>query len=595
MKKSMFTTMPEWANHAVTLPLATVDNDSKDTAGSLNHEQVAACENLLGRNLISSSAGTGKTSVLIARMRYIKAQYPSSTILMVSFTKKAVLELQQRIGYAEGVTICTFHSLAYRILRSSGKDFSLQTNESGLLTPFVENTNTTVEAVRHSLHGAKANEETIEIQHSYLEFLQENHLVTFDTMQLMALNLLKEDDNLKNLWQSKFELILVDEYMDSDAVQVALTELLSEATGNLTVVGDKKQQIYSFRDAVPNVMNDFAKTSSVFELNINYRSNPAILGLANRVMNTNRPLVAAINEEPIYPFYYTAQDSTDEAKTVTDEIMRLHKNGMPYKDMVVIYRSSRAATAIYQELLRRKIPVVSKSNLQTKYNQRPYSFVVKLFRYMVNTQSKQAFKDIMPILYLKQERFKDIEAIVKDKGCSYTEAARSLELPSFTKRYLDDLSSAIDTVANLSPSMALETLCRHGFKKYVGFRYIHAIDSLIIELKEFSTITAFLANVDKKCEEIAVARKLASKSSDYIQLMTIHATKGMEFPVVFLIGANDGCIPSSRSENIDEEKRLLYVAITRAKEQLFISYPRISDNSSYYNKPSRFLQEAYSV
>ena len=595
MKKSMFTTKPQWVNHAVTLPLATVESGNKDTAGSLNHEQVAACENLIGRNLISSSAGTGKTSVLIARMRYIKAQYPSSTILMISFTKKAVLELQQRIGYAEGVTICTFHSLAYRILRSSGKDFSLQTNESGLLTPFVENTNTTVEVVRHSLHGAKANEETIEIQRRYLEFLQENHLVTFDTMQLMALNLLKEDDNLKNLWQSKFEFILVDEYMDSDAVQVALTELLSEATGNLTVVGDKKQQIYSFRDAVPNVMTDFAKTSSVFELNINYRSNPAILGLANRVMNTNRPLVAAINEEPIYPFYYTAQDSTDEAKTVTDEIMRLHKNGMPYKDMVVIYRSSRAATAIYQELLRRKIPVVSKSNLQTKYNQRPYSFVIKLFRYMMNTQSKQAFKDIMPILYLKQERFKDIEAIVKDKGCSYTEAARSLELPTFTKRYVDDLSSAIDMAANLSPSMALETLCRHGLKKFVGWRYIYALDSLIKDLKEFSLISFFLAWEDKKREEISIARKLASKSNDYIQLMTIHATKGMEFPVVFLIGANDGCIPLSRSENIDEEKRLLYVAITRAKEQLFISYPRISDNSSYYNKPSRFLQEAYSI
>ena len=491
MKKSMFTTKPQWVNHAVTLPLATVESGNKDTAGSLNHEQVAACENLIGRNLISSSAGTGKTSVLIARMRYIKAQYPSSTILMISFTKKAVLELQQRIGYAEGVTICTFHSLAYRILRSSGKDFSLQTNESGLLTPFVENTNTTVEAVRHSLHGAKANEETIEIQRRYLEFLQENHLVTFDTMQFMALNLLKEDDNLKNLWQSKFEFILVDEYMDSDAIQVALVELLSEATGNLTVVGDRKQQIYSFRDAVPNVMTDFAKTSSVFELNINYRSNPAILGLANRVMNTNRPLVAAINEEPIYPFYYTAQDSTDEAKTVTDEIMRLHKNGMPYKDMVVIYRSSRAATAIYQELLRRKIPVVSKSNLQTKYNQRPYSFVVKLFRYMVNTQSKQAFKDIMPILYLKQERFKDIEAIIKDKGCSYTEAVRSLELPSFTKRYVDDLSSAIDMAANLSPSMALETLCRHGLKKFVGWRYIYALDSLIKDLKEFSLISFF--------------------------------------------------------------------------------------------------------
>ena len=592
--KTTFPTNPQWLDHSVALPLATVDS-SQQERGRLNHEQLAACENLLGRNLISSSAGTGKTTVLVNRMNRIVTTYPGTTVLMISFTKKAALELQQRIGYRRGVTVCTFHSLAYRILKSAGQEFTLQTNESGLLSSLVKGTDTTVEAVRHSLHGAGGNKETLAVQERYLDLLRKKHIITFDSMQLLALNLLREDAALCRSWQARFRFILVDEYMDSDAVQVALVELLSEASGNLTVVGDSKQQIYSFRDAVPNVMENFAINSSVYDLNINYRSNPAVLGLANRVMNTSKPLVAAVDSEPKYPLFYTAHDTKDEAIAVTDEILRLHKAGMPYSDMVVIYRSSSAATAIYHELLSRKIPVVSKSNLQTKYTQKPYSLVVKLFRYMMNPQSEKLFKEILPMLYLKQECYRDVAIIVKQMGCSFTEALRSLELLPFTKRHVDDLSTAIESVATLTPSKALKRLMCHGFKKVVGFDYAYALDSLLDELEAYTTITAFLAHVDSEREQMNRARKLAAQNHDHVQLMTIHAAKGMEFKTVFLIGAHDGCIPSSRSENLDEEKRLLYVAITRAKEQLFISYPRVSGDSSYYNQPSRFLQEAFSI
>lgn len=591
--KTTFTTNPQWLDHSVALPLATVDS-SQQERGRLNHEQLAACENLLGRNLISSSAGTGKTTVLVNRMNRIVTTYPGTTVLMISFTKKAALELQQRIGYRRGVTVCTFHSLAYRILKSAGQEFTLQTNESGLLSSLVKGTDTTVEAVRHSLHGAGGNKETLAVQERYLDLLRKKHIITFDSMQLLALNLLRENAAIRHSWQARFRFILVDEYMDSDAVQVALVELLSEASGNLTVVGDSKQQIYSFRDAVPNVMESFAVGASIYDLNINYRSNPAVLGLANSVMKTDKPLVAAVDVEPCYPRYCTAQDAEDEAKTVTDEILLLHRRGMPYRDMVVIYRSSSAATAIYQELLRRKIPVLSKSNLQTRYGQKPCSLVVRLFRYMMNPQP-DSFKDILPLLYLKQECYREISGIVKETGCSFTEAVRSLDLAPFTKRHVDDLTAALESAATLSPARALRRLMCHGFKKFVGSRYAPALDSLLVELEEYPTITAFLSRVEEIQEQLNIARKLATQSDDHVQLMTIHAAKGTEFKTVFLIGAHDGCLPSSRSENLDEEKRLLYVAITRAKEQLFISYPRISENSSYCNQPSRFLREAFAV
>ena len=591
---SKFTAIPQWLNHTVTLPLATIAPDACGVG--FNHEQVAAIRNLFGRNLISSSAGTGKTSVLVARLKSIVEQYPGATVLMVSFTKKAVLELQERIGYAEGLTVCTFHSLAYRILKSADKEFTLDSNATGLLSQFVAGTGTTADEVRHALHGVSgATKATLAVKERYLDYLRENHLVTFDTMQLFALNLLREDNYLRQKWQKKFDFVLIDEYMDSDSVQVDLIELLAEVSGNLTVVADKKQSIYSFRDAVPSVIDDFAEDANVFDLNINYRSNPAILGLANKVMNTNKPLVAAINDEPIYPQFCTASDSLDEAKTVVDEIVRLHKKGMNYADMAVLFRSSSSAGMVYQELLNRKIPVVSKSNLQTKYGRKPYSDVVKLFRYMVNPDSVKACKEILPILYLKQERFKDVSAIVKEKGCSFTEAVRSLDLVPFTKRYIDDMTTAIDTAKNHAPAVALKMLANHGFKKYLGFRYSYALEELLTELKEFSSITAFLVHVDAEHEQIIAARKLAAETSDHIQLMSIHASKGMEFKIVFLIGANDGCLPSTRSDNIEEEKRLLYVAITRAKEQLFISYPRVSDNHSGYNEVSRFLREAFAV
>ena len=274
-------------------------------------------------------------------------------------------------------------------------------------------------------------------------------------MQLFAFYMLLKDEKLLSKWQKRYDFILVDEFMDVDAIQVKLMELLSEYNGNLTVCGDMKQAIYSFRYAVPNVMEKFAENAKTYDLTINYRSNSAILGLANRLMNVDKPLVAAVNSEPIFPKYCVAQNPLDEARAVADEIEKLRNNGEALNDMAIIYRSSSMSKAIQDELTARKIPFAGKSKVK-----------------------------------------------------SSSETSR--------------------------------------------------------------------------------------KPRDRVKMMTIHASKGMEFKTVFIVGAQEGSIPSSRSMNLDEEKRLLYVAITRAKEHLFISYPCLSENNRQ-NEVSRFLREAFSV
>jgi len=458
MKKSMFSTMPEWVSRKVELPVANVEPKVWQTKG-LNDEQIAACEDLLGRHEIIASAGTGKSTVLIARLVRICQNYPKAKVLMISFTKKAVGELRERIGHLSNVDIVTFHSLAYKILKSADFDFTMDTSTSSqekLLETFIGKRNISVAAIRKSLHDTQsANKDIIAVRNAYLKYLHENHIVTFDTMQLFAFYMLLKDEKLLSKWQKRYDFILVDEFMDVDAIQVKLMELLSEYNGNLTVCGDMKQAIYSFRYAVPNVMEKFAENAKTYDLTINYRSNSAILGLANRLMNVDKPLVAAVNSEPIFPKYCVAQNSLDEAKTVADEIENLHKDGESYNDIVIIYRSSSMSKAIQDELTVRKIPFAGKSKVK-----------------------------------------------------SSSETSR--------------------------------------------------------------------------------------KPRDTVKLMTIHASKGMEFKTVFIVGAQEGSIPSSRSMNLDEEKRLLYVAITRAKERLFISYPRVSDNNRP-NEVSRFLREAFSV
>lgn len=601
---STFSIHPNWDINGA-LPIAETTQPTMicevSDSNMLNEEQLATIQTLPGHHIINAAAGTGKSLSLIARMVVIGQQAPSSNILMISFTKRSAMELRERIGSAPHVRVSTFHSLSYHILTSAGLQFTVDTNaamQESIIRKLIGRKNTTPEDFLHCLHrGVSDNPVTLAVYSKYLSWLRTHRIVTFDTMQIAALELLRKDTGLRSYWQNRYDFWLVDEYQDVDSHQQQLIALLSERSGNLTVVGDKRQSIYSFRGSLPDAMDRFSvNEATCYQLRLNYRSNSAILGLANQVMANYRPLIAAKMEEPIYPQYLTARDASEEAIEVVAKIKELHSKGMAYRDMTILFRSSAACSAVIETLLTQQVPAVSRAATSLQTSRMPYAGIIKLFRFIQQPDSLPTFRAILPILYIRKGQLPEITKLAQSESCSLLTAVQKLPLPFFHLEYLAELAAAIQSAADMAPKEATLHLLQHGYSKYIGPELTASVQGMADKLAEHPSITAYLAHIDEQQERLNAMRQLSASSEDYLQLMTIHAAKGMEWNTVFLIGAYDGCIPSNRDEaDLEEERRLLYVAITRAKERLYISYPRLNEEQHDPNQVSRFLREAFSI
>lgn len=560
----------------------------------LNKQQIVAIQNVKGYHIINSGAGTGKSSVLCARLQRIHALFPDVTVLMLAFTKAAAIELKERVGNVHGVTISTIHSLSYHILNSCGWQFSVEPDadqQIAIIADLISNRNTvTADEVVKSLHTVTGiSRPILRVRQKFLRYLKENHMVTFDTLPIFALSLLKKHIRLRNFWQYRYDFIQVDESQDLDPIQVALIRILSVKSKNLCLVGDSRQQIFGFRSAC-NAMEEFSKVATNHSLCFNYRCNPAILTLANSIMAQYPPLIALSKSSTIQPTFWTAKDEEDEANKVVTEIQNLVNNGYSYKDIAILYRSSSVSTAIFQELLARNIPFSTKSPLIFKYNNKFWRVVINLLKFLDDDTSLDKLESILPIFYLKKSCIADIRHMVAEQRFSLAKG-----LPLFTKKpfhhdYVEELAVALESAKYLNPARAIRHLLKHGLSCYFGEDMTVAVENVISELQKFPTFAEFLFHVQTLKSQIDTVKEIAAKTDNVVQLMTIHTAKGSEFNCVFLIGCYEGVFPSSRDDaDIDEEKRLLYVAITRAKERLYITYPKFSENSIELNKPCRFL------
>lgn len=600
---SKFTNHPHWIPSDIPLPVADMESCfcvREDGGSQLNEEQSAAVSHLTGYHLIQAGAGTGKTSCLVARTQRLRQAYPNAKQCLISFSKKSAEELRTRIGAAPNVTVSTFHSLSYHILKSSGWKFSVTLSDNvqeGIIRKLIGKECVTVEDVLTSLHREPKDDSVRKIRQRYFDYLKEHHVVTFATMQPLALELLDRNPSLMRCWQGRYDFYQVDEFQDLDSQQLRLLSILTENCKNLAVVGDQRQAIYSFRGSVPQIMDAFAASAECYDLTVNYRCNPAILGLANQIMPEFKPLAAAVREdEARRPQYLVAKNASEEAKRVADEIKKLHRKGTPLRDMAILYRSSSASSHMLGELLDRGIPVVCKSHTANRFDMAPYVDIIRLFALAMNPSSKEAFRKILPILYLSRTQGDKAWDTARRKKIPWTEAVCQLPVPFFQLEYLEGMTKAIKSAANLAPTEALRRLIRGGYGKYVGNEMLPAIDSVLEELADYPTVPAFLGYVAELKEKMDAMRSSELNTDDFISMMTIHTSKGMEWDTVFLIGAYDGCLPSGRDDaDLEEERRLLYVAVTRAKERLYISYPRMTEQNDSPNEVSRFLREAFSI
>lgn len=605
--KTMFTEHPSFALDAK-LPIAPIHYPDSVHEGtgkqSLNDEQLAAIMPLEGRCVVNSGAGTGKTTVLVARMLAIQSNFPQAHVLMLTFSRKAAMELRDRLGATTGCQVSTFHSICFRILQANGfRDFFVNTNEAArdaaIAKLIGKKTDTTVEKVVRAMNRTTGVDKATEtVREKFFAQLLKAKTLTFDAMQPFALRLLQKRPNVLHALQEVWDFLLVDEAQDCDEVQKELIHLFV-STGNICLVGDQRQNIFSFRGAMASSMTDFMRESGdaqVREMTVNYRSTPAILGLANRIMCDLPPLSAAYQGgNGDAPLYLTATDEADEAARVIEEIEKLHKSGTRYDHIAVLYRSSFAASTMLETMLAKHLPFTCKSHVALKAWSSPYREVISILRYALQPDEAKYFKTVLHALYIRQMLLKDIQKLAKKNGCSLVHAATMLPLPFFQLSYVNQMDEAISSLAQQSPTEAIETLLAAGYDKFLGAEKTDLLRAWIQELMDFSSLPALLAHIDDLQDQLNAVREKAAKSgSDAVQLMTIHASKGLEFDNVFLIGAADGILPSSKEDvDLDEERRLLYVAVTRAKRKLYVSYPVRSANNSNENKASRFLREAF--
>ena len=609
----------------------------------LNELQREAVEHINGPCLVIAGAGSGKTKVLTTRIaNLINEGVPSYHILAITFTNKAAKEMKERIGKI--VDNCesfvgTFHSFGMRIIRENVLKLGMERNFTILdsddvlslikkilkdkgydtkeVSPsyirnrisFIKNemlTNAEIEKFFQSEMEKIAYE-------VYLEYnvkLKKNNSVDFDDLLWLPVKLFKENPDVLEHYQDKFQYILIDEYQDTNEVQYKLVKLLAKKYRNLFVVGDPDQSIYQFRGAnYKNILN-FEKDypdAKVISLEDNYRSTEMILEAANSVIKNNKERkeknLRSHHGKGLKIKYMRAYDEKNEIALVISEIKKLFLDGYKKKDIAVFYRTNAQARVVEEQFLKANIP---------------YKVVGSYYFY-----ARKEIKDLICYLRLILN-FHDnvsLERVINvpKRGIGTTSIRKLLEKASTENTSMFDVLSSPKEMEfkNLlielkkdSESLSLTELVDDVLEKSGMKRELELDSSLESELRldnlmEFRSITKTYEDTTGSVdlgdflEEISLVADISEHKNedDVVTLMTMHSAKGLEFPIVFLVGMEEGLFPHQNSFNeedgIEEERRLCYVAITRAKERLYISNAksRMMYGQTNRNMPSRFIEE----
>jgi DNA helicase-2/ATP-dependent DNA helicase PcrA len=572
-----------------------------------NAEQLDAITAIDGISMIVSGAGTGKTSCIIGKIKQIKKHHPEARMLLViSFTRKAVDEIRHRLDNEQHVHVVTFHSLFYRILTANGfKSFSLieESQKTAIANMAIRKLHLEkkleASAVLESLNKPVRNSSLRKVRTEYLQIQRSHHLMDFDSMQIFCYELLKGNPALLNQFQHQFDYILVDEFQDVNVIQWEILKLLApnRKGTNLTVVGDPRQAIYGFRGSYPEILDEFAKhygnKVNRFSLTKNYRSTPAILNLGNQLMPQYSLLTAVRGQDDFMkPLFHAAKDEDDEAKFIINRVKALHKAGSAYQDMVILYRSVTVTTHILMAMQKARIPVV-RLNGGFLYDSQEYKLIFSSCKIGLHKETTYDVKRVLPLLGIDSSKHTEIKKYAVTNHIPYFTAV--LRMIAVDKR--DDAAKLVEAIKNIltdNMSTFIRALWRYGLSSYISDEENQRRDEILSQLPPGITPADWLDAIDAQRKEYAAMMELASKKdADYVSIMSIHAAKGMEFSTVFVVGAMDGVLPDTHhlDVSIDEEQRLAYVAVTRAKESLYISYPRKSYMQE--NKPSRFFEKAF--
>lgn len=610
---------------------------------NLNDKQKEAVEHIDGPCLVIAGAGSGKTKVLTTRIANLIAKgIPSYNILAITFTNKAAHEMKERLEKLvpdNQAFVGTFHSFGVRIIRENAPLLNLDRNFSILDSDDVvsiikkilkdngyDPKNNPPSFIRNRISSFKNDMLTddeinntartpqdkvaVEVYYQYMEVLQKNNSVDFDDLLRLPVKLFTEHKDVLDNYQEKYQYILIDEYQDTNGVQYKLSKLLARKYQNIFIVGDPDQSIYMFRGAnFRNILNfekDY-KNAKVIPLEENYRSTTSILDTANSVIKNNKERkdkkLWSSKGEGSKVKYLRAYDGKHEINLVLDEIKRLLEQGYEKKNISVLYRTNAQARLVEEMFLKANIPYKVVGSYYF-YSRKEIKDLICYLRLILNNNDEISLRRVInvPKRGIGPSTIQKIETLAKEQNISLFEAIETGREKEFKDLILDLTKKSEDlTLTDLIDLILDETNMKAEYESDRSLENELRLDNL----EEFKSITKTFEDrtgsesLADFLEEISLIADVTEhqEDEDVVTLMTIHSAKGLEFDVVFLIGMEEGIFPHQNSfceeGGLEEERRLCYVGITRAKEKLYISNAkrRILYGKDVINPPSRFIKE----
>ena len=630
-----------------------------DCTYGLNPQQAEAVINTEGPMLIMAGAGSGKTKVLTCRVaNLLQKGVRPYRILAITFTNKAAAEMRERVNNMSGpaakdVWLFTFHAFCARFLRMEidklpgyGGNFAIydtadsqnlikqilkemnlddkRFQPSGILSRISNAKNALQDAAAFARQAGDFYEQKVaDIYSHYEQKLQLNNALDFDDLLMLSIKLLQENKEVREKYQDRFDYLLVDEYQDTNHAQYLLTKFLAAKHRNICVVGDADQSIYGWRGAdIQNIL-DFEKDypdAKVIKLEQNYRSTQIILDAANAVIENNtgrKPKnLWTENKSGADIIYFQAVDERDEARFVIEQLQNLQRTeNKKLGDMAILYRTNTQSRIFEEMLIKSGISYNMVGGLKF-YERKEIKDIIAYLRVIFNPADSLSLLRIInvPKRGIGDASLAKIQAYAAANNVSLFEAvSNAAAIDGLSSRFvskLDDLAGIIFELMNLASEAPVEDLIDRvlrdtGYLEELENERTPQAQSRIDNLHELISVAQEFAaseeenNLENFLAHVALVSDIddTELGEDAITLMTLHSSKGLEFPVVFLVGMEEGLFPHARTlmdeTEIEEERRLCYVGITRAKEKLFLSSTKmrtIYGNTVTY-PPSRFLQE----
>lgn len=610
----------------------------------LNSEQLKAVNHIDGPMLVLAGAGSGKTKVLTSRIaNLIECGISPQNILAITFTNKAAKEMKDRVvrligGSASNILISTFHSLGLKILKENysllgyERNFTIIDSDDVLtiIKKIMKDLNLSkdyynprelrskISAAKNEMMGVDAfskvefDHNVVEVYKRYINKLKNGNSVDFDDLLVLPIKLFKNYPNVLEEYQDKYRYILIDEYQDTNEAQYVLSKLLSSKYRNIFVVGDNDQAIYAFRGAnYKNILNfekDYPETKTIL-LEENYRSTKTILNAANSVIKNNRERkeknLWSNNDDGSKIKYRVVSNEKEEASFVGDEIKELLSKGIKEEDIAVLYRTNAQSRVIEEEMLKKNIKYRVVGSFYF-YNRKEIKDLLCYLRLINNHKDDISLLRVIntPKRGIGEKTLDNLTGVAISNGTSIYEAISSGKELEF-KKLIEELTKDSETLS--LTELIDNILHKSGIRKELTSSKLLEDEIRLENLNEFKSITKSYeeeygsATLSDFLDEISLVSDMTDHQdgTNRVSLMTVHSVKGLEFDYVFIVGMEEGVFPHYNAINdgsnsaIEEERRLCYVAITRAKKGLSITSAesRMLFGNTNRNMPSRFIEE----